>query len=274
MSGNIFDVFLIWPITNILFFFHKIFEVLHFPGPMGWSIIALTVVVRLILWPLTKAQIAAAKKMAELKPKMDELKKIHGDDKLRHQQEISKLYKEHGVNPAAGCLPLIIQIPIFIALYQAVLKAVSSDFLEKGLPQILYFSGLIPKTLDPSFLGLHLSATPASFLKEGWVLLTIPFITGFLQFIQSKMMVPQKPKKEESSPAGEEKKDQSAAQMMEQVQSQMTYLMPAMIVFFSFGFPVALSLYWNTFTVLGIFQQYKVSGWGGLEPLVKRLSSK
>src|SRR3990167_2896347 len=230
---NPFDTFLINPILNALVVFYTIFLSIGVPGALGISIIVLTVLIRLALWPLTSTQLKSTQKMAALKPHMDRIKDEHGHDKVRHQQEISKLYKEHGVNPLAGCLPLILQIPIFIALYQVLLRVVdlnNGDFLTRINSQ-LYSPALHLKELpSTNFLGLSLASKPSEWSSVGFLILLIPVITGALQSIQS----------------------------------QMTLIMPLMIAFFSYGFPVGLSLYWNTFTVLGIIQQYKISGAGAM----------
>jgi YidC/Oxa1 family membrane protein insertase len=263
--GDIFQAILIWPILNILIGFYKFFSLLHFPWALAFAIVGMTVLVRLILWPLTKTQLESAKKLTALKPHLDELKKKHGHDKMRHQQEQAKLYKEHGINPAAGCLPLLLQMPIFIALYQVLLKVLNTgnggDFIE-GINKGLYFPFLkLTEAPNLGFVGLNLAQRPADLFSSAPLIILVPLLTGGLQFIQSKMMAPPSKKKEE--PKTEGKGDMEKT--MEQVQGQMLFLMPAMIAFFAYGFPIGLSLYWNTFTILGIIQQYLISGWGGVE---------
>lgn len=258
---NIFDVFLINPIFNILIVIYHAFNFINLPGALGFAIIALTVLIRLILWPLTTKQLQSAQKMAALKPHMDRIKKEHGHDKVKHQQELTNLYKEHGVNPLAGCLPVLIQIPVIISLYNVLLKIVEfdkADFLSE-INRHLYAKSLyLTSTPQTYFLGLNLAAKPNQWQQIGPVILAVPIITGLLQFVQSKMMIPHtvKAEKKEGSPQMED--------TMAQVQSQMIYLMPAMIAFFSYGFPVGLSLYWNAFTIIGIIQQWKIAGPGGL----------
>ena len=257
---NPFDLILVNPIFNVLIAFYTALEAIHIPGALGLAIILMTVLIRLIVWPLTTAQLKSAKKMADLKPHMDRLKVEHGHDKTRHQQELSKLYKEHGVNPLAGCLPLLLQIPIFIALYNVLLKMVEfdkADFLQ-SINSHLYSPALyLDKTPATAFLGFNLASKPSDWQSAGFALLLIPVITGVLQLVQSKMMVAANNKPKEKGKDGMQ-------DTMSQVQSQMTYLMPVMIAFFAYGFPVGLSLYWNTFTIIGIIQQYVVAGAGGM----------
>lgn len=270
---NPFDVLLIQPILNLLVIFYKGLVFLHIPSALGLSIIILTIIIRLALWPLTATQLKSSKKMAELKPHLDRIKTEHGHDKVRHQQEVSKLYKEHGVNPLAGCLPLLLQIPVFIALYQVLLRIVSfgsSDFLSRINSQ-MYFPFLhLEKIPSNTFLGFSLAAKPNQWGQVGFLILAIPIVTGFLQYVQSKMLTPQAQGSKMPSPNKEGKKE-GLEDSMTQVQSQMTLIMPAMIAFFSYGFPVGLSLYWNTFTIIGIIQQYLISGPG---PLAKYLPQK
>lgn len=271
---NPFDSFLINPILNLLVLFYKGFALLAIPGALGFAIILLTVVIRLALWPLIAAQLKSTQKMSALKPHLDRIKTEHGHDKMRHQQEVSKLYKEHGVNPLSGCLPLLIQMPVFIALYQVLLKIVDftkNDFLI-GINNRLYFPFLhLDGIPDPSYLGVSLAAKPSDWRNIGFLILLVPIATGFLQYLQSKMLVSstttavvKKAAIGEPRPVGREDKKEGLEDSMAQMQSQMSFIMPAMIAFFSYGFPIGLSLYWNTFTIVGIIQQYIISGAGSL----------
>jgi len=263
---NPFDTFLIHPILNALVIFYTIFLSIGLPGALGFSIILLTVVIRLALWPLTATQLKSTQKMAALRPHMDRIKEEHGHDKVRHQQEISKLYKEHGVNPLAGCLPLLLQIPVFIALYQVLLRVVdlnNGDFIGRINSQ-LYFQWLhLEKLPSTNFLGLGLASKPNEWAQVGIFVLAIPIITGLLQYIQSKMLTPEQAKTK-AIVKKDSKKKEGMEDTMASMQSQMTLIMPLMIAFFSYGFPLGLSLYWNTFTIIGIIQQYKISGAGAM----------
>lgn len=261
---NPFDVFLTNPILNLLVVIYKILESVQLPGALGFSIIILTSIIRLALWPLTSSQLKSTQKMAALKPHLQRIKSEHGHDKVRHQQEVSKLYKEHGVNPLAGCLPLVLQIPVFIALYNVLLKIVefSKDDFLFSINSRLYTSSLnLDKIPDTSFLGLSLAAKPSQWGEVGVLILLVPVATGLFQFIQSKMMAPVAKATKELAKADQK---QDLEDSMAQVQSQMILIMPAMIAFFSYGFPFGLSLYWNTFTIIGIVQQYMISGAGTL----------
>lgn len=265
---NLFDTVLINPILNLLIVFYGLLNTAKIPGSLGFAIIILTLIIRFALWPLTTQQLKSSKKMAELKPHLEKIKVTHGHDKVRHQQEISRLYKEHGVNPLSGCLPLVLQIPVFIALYQVLLKFVNltNSELLAGINDRIYFAALkLQNVPDTNFFGLSLSSKPNEWANIGPFILLIPVLTGVFQFVQSKMLVSADTKKPER-PLKNKKEDnkEGLEDSMAQMQSQMALIMPAMIAFFSYGFPVGLSLYWNTFTIVGIVQQYKIMGAGSL----------
>ncbi len=252
-------------ITNILIIIYQGLMYLHVPYALGFAIIGLTILIRIILYPFISAQLKASKKMQDLNPHLSRLKDQHKGDSKKLQQETLKLYKEHGVNPAAGCLPVIIQLPIIWGLY-SVLQSVVQLAPGKVVSEInsqLYFSSLkLAQSWDPTFFGLPLGKAPNQLLTLDslWALvLLVPLLTGLFQFVQSKMMLPQA----DANPAKKKdpkKKDDFASVF----QSQSLYIFPAMIAFFSYGFPIGLSLYWNTFTIFGIIQQYKIAGLGGL----------
>lgn len=270
--GNIFNLVFFGPIINLLVLIYHGLQALHIPGALGFSIIILTVLIRVLVWPFMSSQIRSAKKMADLKPFMDEIKKKHKDDKQALAQAQMALYKEHGVNPAGGCLPALIQIPVFIALYQAIINILPGTGGHiNTINSLLYFPQLkLPTTLDPNFFGLSLGVKPSEFASHGPALLIIPLITATLTFIQSKMTLPKPVKKYPSDSPKEKKEKEGLEDSMSQVQSQMVYFMPVMIAYFAFSFPIGLAIYWNVYTILGIIQQYMLTGWGGLDSLWKK----
>lgn len=255
-NPTIFNQFLFWPILNILIGLYKFFNLLSLPGAFGWAIIAATALIRLILYPLTVSQIKSAHKMTSLKPQLDKLSQLHKNDKQRLQQEQLKLYKEAGINPAAGCLPLLLQMPILIALYNVfflVLGQGSSQKIITDINKVLYFPFLHIKNLDLSFFGLHLASRPSDWAHAGWWLLSIPVITAALQYWQTKLMAPPSPPAVNIKKADD--KEKKGDDMSTVMQKQMSIMMPLMIGFFAYSFPVGLSFYWNTFTIFGIIQQ-------------------
>lgn len=256
--GQLFDVLLVHPLINLLVAIYQILAYMHIPSALGFSIILLTIVLRLLLYPLIASQLRASKKMQDINPHLSKLKEKHKNDAKRLQQETMLLYKEHGINPIAGCLPMLVQIPVFYALY-AVLNQIAHPKGIDAINNLLYSDAIKLKALwDTHFFGLPLDKTPANILSTFTVIaIAIPVVTGALQFIQSKMMFVPQPKAQDG------KKEQSA-DFASVMQSQTTYIIPVMFGFFAFNFPIALALYWNTFTIFGIIQQYQMQGLGGL----------
>ncbi|MFZ5845479.1 MAG: YidC/Oxa1 family membrane protein insertase [Patescibacteria group bacterium] len=266
-SPNLWNQLLVWPIVNLLVVFYKLFEWLHLPGPLGWAIILLTIAIRLLLYPLMQQQLKSAKKMAELKPHLDALSAKHKDDKGKLQQAQLELYKQHGVNPAAGCLPLLIQFPVLIALYNVFYQVLNNGNLEKMIGEInsiLYWSSLKLSSLDLTFFGINLGVKPGEWQKYGWWLLTVPLITALLQWYQTKLMTPslasskfkiQNSKLENQKENKEKIPEDTAAEM----QKQMALITPIMFGFFALQFPLGLSLYWNVFGIVGILQQLRIN---------------
>ena len=270
--GDYFNLIFLGPVINLLVMIYQGLQSLHLPGALGFSIMILTVVIRVLVWPFMSSQLKATKKMADLKPHLDILKQKHKDDKKALAAAQMALYKEHGVNPAGGCLPALIQIPVFIALYQAIINILPGGGGNiNWVNSLLYFPQLkLPATLDPNFFGLNLGLKPSDFASGGIYLLLVPILTAALTFIQSKMTLPKVIKKYPSDSPKEIKEKEGLEDTMASVQSQMVYMMPIMIGYFAFTFPIGLAIYWNVYTILGIFQQYKISGWGGMEGIIKK----
>ena len=271
--GDIFIAAFLQPIINLLIIIFQFLQSLHIPGALGFALIILTVAIRLLVWPLMASQIKATKKMADLKPHLDELKRKHKDDKKALAGAQMALYKEHGVNPAGGCLPALLQIPILLGLCQAIINILPGNPGANldWVNSLIYFPSLhLQNFPDPNFFGLNLGVKPSEFTKLGPALLLIPIATAVLTFIQSKMTMPKSIKHHVGESPKETKEKEGLEESMSQVQSQMVYLMPIMIGYFAFQFPIGLAIYWNTYTILGIVQQYKISGWGGLEGLWKK----
>jgi YidC/Oxa1 family membrane protein insertase len=262
----------IHPIFNVLMAFYKLAEWLHLPGPLGFAIIFMTIFFRLILYPLTNAQLKSARDMAKLKPHLDELTKKHKDDKAALQQAQLALYKEHNINPAAGCIPMLIQMPALIALYNVFYQFFGANDVAKMIVEInnlLYIPALKITSIDFTFFGGSLGWKPDMWQKHGWWLLLIPVITGGLQWYQSKLMLPVQPKPSDVPPTPTTKKlsvgsesvktEEKKTDDMAEMQKQMALMMPIMFGFFSYSLPIGLALYWNIFGLFGIMQQLKVN---------------
>jgi len=211
----------------------------------GLTIIVLTVIVRFAMYPLTQKQLRASKAMQSIQAELAELKKKYAKDKQQLAKEQMRLYKESGMNPAGCLVPMLIQMPIWIALYQSIIRVLAvapEDFLS--LSQHLYSSwttvfSQVP--LESHFLWLDLA------MPDRWLIL--PILVGGTMWVTQKMM---------TTPT---------ADPQQQAQSQMMlWMMPLMFAFFTLQFPSGLALYWVASNVIQIVMQYFITGWGGLVP--------
>ncbi len=216
-----FNLILVYPLLNLLVFFY------HYIPDIGVVIILLTVLIRLLLLPSFHKQLKSQKAMSDLQPKMDALKEKHKDDKEAHAKAMMELYKQHKVNPLSACLPLLIQLPILIALYQVFIQSLNGQALHG-----LYSFVSNPGQINPLFLGwLNLSHQN----------IIMAVIAGVLQYFQSRLMLPK------------QKSTDTTAKMM---QYQTLYFLPAVTIFIGAKFPAGLTLYWIVTTLFGIGQQY------------------
>jgi YidC/Oxa1 family membrane protein insertase len=211
----------------------------------GLAIIILTVIVRAILFPLTMKQTQSTKAVQTLQPKIQELQKKYGRNQQKLQQEMMKLYKEAGINPLGCIWPMLVQFPIWIALYQSIMLALASTpeaLLD--LSAHLYSWPLVTQAipLNDSFLWLHLSK------PDPYLILAI--LVGGSMWVQQKMV----------TPPPTDPRQQSMNQMT-------TLMMPLMFAMFTLSFPSGLALYWVVSNLIGIIMQYFISGgWGYLRP--------
>ena len=188
----------------------------------------------------------------------DALKKKHKDNKQALASAQMELFKKHNVNPAAGCLPLLIQMPIVYGLFQtfrAILQAESNQQALDTINKLVYHPFLHIDSLNTTFFGINLTIFPNQWQEYGIWLLAIPVITCVLTWYQSKVMTAmQQPQNQIEKP--KTKKDEKKPEdMAQEMQKQMMYIMPVMIGFFAYSFPIGLSLYWNTLTLFMIVSQ-------------------
>lgn len=226
----LFNEVLYRPLFNGLIFLYNIIPFHDF----GLAIILLTIIIRLILYPLNQKAIVSQKALGKLAPQIKEIQNKFATDKAKQSQALMELYKNNKINPASGCLPLLIQFPILIALYQVFWNGLKPESLSA-----LYSFIVRPEVINPLFLGLINLAQPYIFLA---------ILAGLLTFWQSKMMVVSSP-----SAASGQAGDFSAA-----MNKQMVYLMPLITVFIAWKLPAGLALYWVVTTLAGIIQQYFV----------------
>lgn len=212
------------------------------------SIAIFTVFLRLLITPLTLPQQRSAQKMQELQQSKEwkEIQKQYANDREKLAQEQMRLYKEWGVNPFGGCLPMFIQLPIWIGLYQAISQLVSGSPLQLlGLAKSIYpflpnLSQLIP--VEPRFLWLNLGQPDPLYI--------LPVLVGGTTWFSQKVMTPQ------SSGGGD---DQAAA-----MAKSMQYTMPIMFGFFALQFPAGLSIYFVISNLISVVIQYFTTGWVGV----------
>lgn len=257
---------IIWqPLINLLIvFYHLLFN------NLGLAIIALTALLRLLLIPLTSPSMKAMQKMREVAPELERLKKKHAGDRTKLMQAQADFYRQRGINPAAGCLPQLVQIVVLIALFQGFIRVLSPDGdVTARLNEVLYPSLQIEGQINKTFFGRDL--TSPDVYKVPGIPLPLPgvflLLAAAAQFLSSKMMAPAVKKQEKiAKKTGGEMDD-----LMAGMQEQMLYLFPLLTIFIGYTFPLGLILYWGSFSVFQSAQQYTISGWGGLIPWLKRV---
>jgi len=243
----IWNTFIMNPMINVMIWLY---------GLLGHSfvlaLLIFTLITRLITWPLTLQQQKSSAAMTELQPKLKEIQAKHKNDPETLNRKTMELYKEGGVNPLGGCLPMLIQFPILIGLYQALTQTLAASPLElMRLSQHIYHpvpawlawlpdaTALIP--LDSRFAWLNLG-TPDPFY-------ILPVVVVISTWLQNKLLTPP-----------------SADPQQRAMGQTMQLTMPLMIGFFSLNFPSGLAIYWTVANVIGI-GQYIAMGRVGLKNL-------
>jgi YidC/Oxa1 family membrane protein insertase len=230
-----------WFFTKPLFWLLDIFY--KFIGNFGVAILMLTVAVKLAFFPLANAQFRSMSKMKKVQPEMERLKKAHGDDPQKMQQQMMELYRREKVNPLAGCLPIVIQIPVFFSLYKVLFVTIEMrhapfygwihDLSAPDPTSIINLFGLLPfnpHAVVPAFLA---------FLSIGiW-----PILMGMTQWVQTKL---------NPAPA-------------DPIQAKMFTLMPVIFTFMFATFPAGLVIYYTWNNLLSVAQQYFIMRRQGVE---------
>ena len=206
--------------------FHLLDFLFKFTGNFGVAIIGLTLIVRAIMFPIANKQYESMAKMRLIGPRMKAIQEKYGDDKVRAQQEIMAIYKTEKVNPLAGCLPIVLQIPIFYALYKTLLISIEM----RHQPFVLWLTDLsAPDPLTPLNLFGLIAWQPPAMIALG----VLPILLGVTMWLQQKL-----------SPA-----------QMDPVQQQVFALMPWLFMFFMAPFAAGLQLYWTINNLVSIGQQ-------------------
>jgi len=215
------------PLFNGLIFLYNVL-----PGhDFGIAIIVLTVIIRIILYPLNQKAIKSQKEMQLIQPKVKEVQQKYKNNKEEQGKALMDLYKEHKINPASGCLPILVQLPILCGLFSVLRAGLNPEKLTQ-----LYSFVARPEIINNTFLGIL-------DLSQKSIILAI--LAGIAQFIQSKMLMPKTSASQSS--------DFSSV-----MNKQMVYFFPVFTVFIAASLPAGLGLYWVATTVFGIVQQYFV----------------
>ena len=231
-----YNQFIYQPILNSLIWLY------HGLGDnLGFAIIVLTLLIRGILFPFAIPSLRAAKKMADLKPELDALKKKHGHDPKLLQQKQLEFYKNHNINPASGCLPYLAQFVVLIALYQVFMNTLHGNGMGDIQSQFWIWD---LKSKDQTYL--------------------LPILAGVLQLVTSLALLPAVENEPEKRPGTKEQKE-DVAEMAASMQQQMVFMMPIMTTVFALQFPAGLALYWVVTTAFSLVQQLSISGPGGLK---------
>ena len=228
-----FTILLYNPLFNALVLLY-----LHLPGnDFGVAVIVLTILIRIVLYPLMVKSLKSQKVLSELQPKMKEIQEKHKNDKEMQTKEMMALYQKEKINPFGGCLPMLIQLPILVALYQVFWRG-----LGPGTMHHLYSFVPNPGTIDPSFLGIINLTQPN---------VVLAILSGIIQFFQTKTMTPQKKNTQD-------KKDQMS-QFSDVIQKEMLYFFPIFTVFILWRLPSAIGLYWIVTGLFSIYQQILIN---------------
>jgi len=216
------------PLVNLL-----IFLIWLIPGhSAGAAIIILTVLIRFILIIPSRKATQSQLKMREIQPKVDEIRRLYPDDRQKQSLEMMELYKRENVNMFGSCLPMLIQLPVLLALYYAF-----SNGLDPSRVSLVY--DFVPRAavIDKTFFGIDLTKPDHTYI--------LPILAGVIQFIQTKMMTPKRTK--------DNKTDPSVA-----MQQNMVYMFPILTIMISRSFAAALPLYWAVSSIFSTVQQYAI----------------
>jgi YidC/Oxa1 family membrane protein insertase len=236
MSG-IFDTFIYQPLYNILIFLYD-----FIPGhDFGIAIIAITILLKAVLIPVSKKQIESQKKLQELQPKIKEIQEKYKNDKEKQTKETMEFYKKNKANPFSGCLPLIVQLVFLIAIYRVFI-----NISDAGLtvdPKLLYYFIPNPGQINSLFLGIVDLSKPS---------IPIAVLAALSQYFQTKMMMGKNAEKKKDS-------NSTSPDFAQIMNKQMLYLGPFLTLFIGIKFPAGLAIYWLVSTVFTLLQQMQIN---------------
>jgi len=229
--SEIFNNFLVIPLYNVLVL---IIEKIPF-ADLGISVILLTIFVRIVLYPLSKSAIKTQLKMRDVQKPLEEIKEKYKNDQQKMAVEMMKFYKENDIRPFSGILLILMQLPIIFALYFV--------FLKEGLPNIdtnlLYSFVNAPEIVNQKFLGIFDLGTKSIILA---------LLAGITQFFQARLMI-----RKNNENMGAQTGFQ--ADLMKSLQIQMQYVLPGLMIAFSYSLGGVVALYFMTSNIFSIFQE-------------------
>lgn len=263
---QIFTTLLVAPLANgLVVFYHLLFS------NMGLAIIGFSVFLRVILNPLTKPYTESMKKMREVAPALNKLKKKYKDDKVKLAQAQADLYKSKGINPGAGCLPYLLQIVILIAFFSMFNRTLSAENPIMAFNELLYEPLKFPPGTEINTQFLWLDLTQPAVINVPFLPFPIPgpllILAAIAQLFSAKIMAPY----EEAETKVAKKTPGGGDDFQVAMQKYMIYTFPLMTLFIGLRFPSGLALYWLVFSIFQAYQQYRAQGWGGMTPWLMRV---
>lgn len=227
-------------------------------GNAGLAIILFTIIARLFILPLTLKSLQSTRKMQELQPQVKELQRKYGKEPQKLQEETMKLYREYKVNPAGGCLPMLLQLPIFLGVYQAVINLTRGSVAEHVggvMVKVMADSGLNVANLAQNFGGARLTGgflwLPDLGKTDPYYIL--PVLSVIFQLLVQLMAMPR------------------VQDPQQKTMSQTMLVLPIVFGYIGFTFPSGAVLYWVVGSIFSVIQQYLISGWGSLANYLKFL---
>ncbi len=271
------------PISFLAWLFNPIFQLmliilvgvysflwsLGVPAAIGWAIVVLTLVVRTVVIPLYRRQLTSQRRMQLLQPEIREIQKRYKGDAMKARVAQQELFKERGVSPLAGCLPLLLQMPLLFIMYSVIQHGLTNvdptAMLTVFGVQVVPLTCVNPiggppdpalgpciDTIIPILGGIDVSKPSYIFAIAGFGVSLLAIISAGLQLVQSRMMLPL------SDPANDDPNTK--------IQRQTMLLLPLLSVVYGGFLPAGLFIYWITATIFSIAQQYLIVGWGGMFP--------
>lgn len=265
--GFLFEQVFTRPIFNVLLLLYHLF------GDFGLSIVVLTLIVKLVLFPLTLQQLKSTKANQALQPQLQEIRRKYAKDQRAQMEATQALYKEYGINPLAGCLPMLIQLPVLYGMYFAFSSVLRSSNLSQEIDKLRY-----PIIAHFATINVNLTwFTWLKFLQPAWPWMIslaqpdpthiLPVIAALATFIQLRMSLPKT--LASSTNAKDGQMDPTASTM-----KTMQYIMPFFTLFIGWNLPSGLALYWTVSSIFQAVQQYFVTGWGSLLVMPDFVSTK